>query len=193
MTWIEVRRDLDCGEVWVSGPGWTWQGWRWDANICNLDGAWMEVTQEYWDLNAGDAGSGWRWDTNLGTWLHQDGTLKGLKLNLQDLDGVEMWPGLSWDAHLETWIGWYGTRSWDTIRQLRKDLDGGETHILKPVWVWDDAWVELRCNLVGQDVDEMLPGCRRDANIRTQIEVRFNRNREETWIWEPGWRGDTNL
>ena len=75
----------------------------------------------------------------LGLELHQDGALKGLKFNLQDLDGVEMWPGLSWDAHLETWIGWYGPRSWDTIRQLRKDLDGGETHILKPVWVWDDA------------------------------------------------------
>ena len=26
----------------------------------NLDGAWMEVTQESWDLNAGDAGPGWR-------------------------------------------------------------------------------------------------------------------------------------
>ena len=69
MTWIEVRRDLDCDEVWISRPGWTWQRWPWDANICNLDGAWMEVTQEYWDLNAGDAGSGWRWDTNLGTWI----------------------------------------------------------------------------------------------------------------------------
>ena len=85
-------------------------------------------------------------------------------------------------------LGW----SWDTIRQLRKDLDGGETHILKPVWVWDDAWVELRCNLVDLDVDETLPGCRWDANIRTQIEVRFSWDKEETWIWEPGWRGDTN-
>ena len=34
-------------------------------NICNLDGAWMEVTQESWDLNAGDAGSGLRCNTNL--------------------------------------------------------------------------------------------------------------------------------
>ena len=31
----------------------------------------------------------------LGLELHQDGTLKGLKFNLQDLDGIEMWPGLS--------------------------------------------------------------------------------------------------
>ena len=104
-----------------------------------------------------------------------------------------MWPGLSWDAHLETWIGWYGTRSWDTIRQLRKDLDGGETHILKPVWVWDDASMELRCNLVDMAGGEMLPGCGRDANIRSQIEVKFNWDKEETRIWEPGLRLDTNL
>ena len=153
--------------------------WRWHKNI----GTWMQVMQ---DLDEGET-------QILGLELHQDGTLKGLTFNLQDLDGVEMWPGLSWDAHLETWIGLYGTRSWDTIRQLRKDLDGGETHILKPVWVRDDAWVELRCNLVDLDVYEMLPGCRWDANIRTQIEVRFNWDKEETWIWEPGWREDTNL
>ena len=73
-------------------------------------------------------------------------------------------------------LGW----SWDTIRQLRKDLDGGETHILKPVWVWDDAWMELRCNLVDLDGGEMLPGCRWDVNIRTQnwgkIQLRQRRN-----------------
>ena len=86
-----------------------------------------------------------------------------------------MWPGLSWDAHLETWIGWYGTRSWDTIRQLRKDLDGGETHILKPVWVWDDAWMELRCNLVDMAGGEMLPGCGRDADWG-EIQLRQRRN-----------------
>ena len=83
-------------------------------------------------------------------------------------------------------LGW----SWDTILQLRKDLDGGETHILKLVWVWDDAWMELRCNLLDLDGGEMLPGCRWDVNIRTQIEVRFNWDKEETWIWEPRWRGD---
>ena len=134
----------------------------------------------------------------LGLELHQDGALKGLKFNLQNLDGVEMWHGLSWDAHLETWIGWYGTRSWDTIRQLRKDPDGGETDILKPVFlrVWDDAWMELKCNLVDLAEGEMLRkmqfgGCRRDANIRTQ--VRFNWDKEETRIWEPGLRGDTHL
>ena len=86
-------------------------------------------------------------------------------------------------------LGW----RWDTILQLRNDLDGGETHILKPVWVWDYAWMELRCNFVDLDGGEMVPGCRRDANIRSQIEVRFNWDKEETWIWEPGLRGDTNL
>ena len=119
--------DLEWGETW---PGLRWGvnigTWvdvarvKVDANICNLDGAWMDVTQEYWDLNAGDAGSGWRWDTNFWTWIAPRWDLDGLKFNLQDLDGVEMWPGLSWDAHLETWIGWYGTRSWHTIHQLRR-------------------------------------------------------------------------
>ena len=76
---------------------------------------------------------------------------------------------------------------------MRKDLDIGEIHILKPVWDWHDAWMELRCKLVGLGGGEMLPGCRRYVNIRTQIEVRFKWDKEETWIWEPGWREDTNL
>ena len=84
-------------------------------------------------------------------------------------------------------LGW----SWDTILQLRNGLDGSETHILKLVWVWDDAWMEPRCNLVDLDGGEMLPGWRRDANIRSHIEVWFNWDKEETWIREPGWRGDT--
>ena len=122
----------------------------------------------------------------MGAWVER-------KHKSLDLYGVEMGPGLSWDAHLETWIGWYGTRveliqfaSWErTWMEVR--------HILKPVWVWDDAWMELRCNLVELDGGEMLTGCRWDVNIRTQIKVRFNWHKEETWIWEPGWRGDTNL
>ena len=201
MTWVEVRCDLDCGEVWISGPGWAWQGWRWDANICNLDGAWVEVTQEYWDLDAGDAGSGWRWDTNLGTLIAPRWDLEGAEIQSTR-------PGWGWDV---TWIELRCTswdvdrviwdRSWDTIRQLRKDLDGGETHILKPVWVWNYAWMELRCNLVDLNVDEMLPGCRWDARIRTQIKVRFNWDKEkkresgslggeETQIYRPGWGWD---
>ena len=85
------------------------------------------------------------------------------------------------NVNLRAWVG------------LRWDLDWGEMHILrrvfgdilKPVWVWDDAWMELRCNLVDLDGGDVLPGCRRDANIRSQIEVRFNWDKEETWIWEP--------
>ena len=98
----------------------------------------------------------------------------------RDLYGVEMGPGLSWDAHLETWIVWYWTRKgWDTLAQLGEHLDGGETRLLKPEWVWDNALVELRCNLVDLFGAEMLPGCRRDANIRTWIEMRFNSDKEK--------------
>ena len=120
---------------------------------------------------------GWREDTNLETWM-------GLGW---DLDWVEMHILRHGQGYMG--LGW----SWGIIRQLRKDLGGGETHILKPVWDWDDAWVELRCNLVDLDGGEMLSGCRRDANIRTQIEVRFKWDKEEAWIWEPRWRWDTNL
>ena len=111
----------------------------------------------------------------------------------RDLDGVEMGPGLSWDAHLEMRIWWYGTRM-----ELRYNspIEKGpgwrwDTHL--ETWAWDDAWVELRCNLVDLDGGEMLPGWRWGANIRTQIEATFNWDKEETWIWEPGRRGDTNL
>ena len=106
-TSIEVRRNLDCGELWISGPGWTWQGWRWDANNCNLYGAWMEVTQESWDLNAGDGGSGWRWETNLGTWIALRSDLEGAAIQSTR-------PGWGWDG---TWIELRCT-SWDVDRVI---------------------------------------------------------------------------
>ena len=154
-----MRRDLDCGGVWISGPRWMWQGWRWDANICNLDGAWMEVTQESWDLNACDAGSGWRWDTNLGTWIALrwdlegaeiqstrpgwgwDGTWIELRCTSWDVDRViwdlelrynslvEKGPGWRWDTHLETFMG------------LRWCLDGTKMHFGGAGWRWDVTWM----------------------------------------------------
>ena len=111
----------------------------------------------------------------MGAWVER-------KHKSRDLDGVEMGPGLNWDAHIETWIGWYGT--------------GMELRYYSPVekwlgWRWDThLGTSIAFNLVDLDGGEMLPGCRRDANIMSQIEVRFNWDNEETWIWEPGWCWD---
>ena len=90
-------------------------------------------------------------------------------------------------------MGCYGTRMELRHNSPVEGLGGGETHVVKYVWVWDDAWMELRCNLVDLDGGDILPGCRRNANIRTQVDVRFKRDKEETRIWEHWWRGDRNL
>ena len=111
-----------------------------------------------------------RGDTNLETCI-------GLRW---DLEWVEM--HILRHRKGDMGLGW----SWLTIRQFRKDPDGSETHILKPVWVWDAIWWTW-------DGGEMLPGSRWDTNIRSNIEVRFNWDKEEKWIWEPGRRGDTKL
>ena len=156
------------------------------------------------DLDGGEMLPGCRWDVNIRTqievrfnwdkeetWIWEPGW-RGDKS--RDLDRVEMGPGLSWDTYPETWIGWYRTRMTLRYYSLVEKWPGWrrDTH-LETCMGWDDAWMELRCNLVELDGSEMVPGWMRDANIRTQIEVRFNWDKEETWIWEPGWRGDTHL
>ena len=170
--WDDACMELRCNLVDQDG-GVMLLGCRRDVNIRTQNEVgfnWDKEETWIWE-------PGWRGDTHPETWM-------GLKW---DLDWVEM--HILRRGQGDMGLGW----SWDTILQLRKDLDGGETHILKLVWVWDDAWMELRCNLLDLDGGEMLPGCRWDVNIRTQIEVRFNWDKEETLIWEPGWIGDTNL
>ena len=183
MTWIEVRHDLDCGEVWISGPGLVWQGWRWDANICNLDGAWMEVTQESWDLNAGDTGSGWRWDTNLGTWI-------ALRWDLEGAEIQSTRPAWRWDV---------------ILMELRRESYGLDWAEMRDEWRWDehletwmfiyDAWMELGCNF-GTWVEvrhtswnlhgfEMVLGWSWDAILWTWMEIRHHRNGGETQMWGP--------
>ena len=196
LSWDTIRQlkeDLDGGETHILKP--VWVG----------DDAWMELRCNLVDLDGGEMLPGCRQDANIRTQIE-------VRFNW-DKEETWIWePGWRGDTNLETWMGlrwnldWVEMHilrrgwgdmglgwSWDTILQLRKGLDGGETHILKPVWVSGDAWMELGCNLVDLDGGEMLPGWSRDANIRTQIEVRFNWDKEETWIWEPGWRRNTNL
>ena len=108
---------------------------------------------------------GWGWD---GTWIE-------LRCTSWDEDGV-FW---DWDEAEIQFFSW--ERVWMEVR-----------HIVKPIWVWGDAWMELRCNLVDLNGGEIFPGRRRNVNIRTQNEVGFNWDKEETWIWKPGWRGNRN-
>ena len=120
----------------------------------------MELRCILVELAGGEMLPGCRRDANIRTQIE-------VRFNW-DKEETPIWePSLRGDTNLETCIGlrwdleWVEMHilrrrkgdmglgwSWLTIRQFRKDPDGSETHILKPVWVWDDAWVELRCNLV---------------------------------------------
>ena len=128
----------------------------------------MEVTQEYWDLNAGDAGSGWRWDTNLGTWIalrwdlggaqiqstrpgrRWDVILMELRRESYGLDWAEMRDEWRWDEHLETWMFIYDAWmelgcnfwTWVEVRHTSWNLHGFEMVL---GWSWDAmlwTWME---------------------------------------------------
>ena len=164
-TWMEVRQYIEVvkTESWDLDPVEEGHGWRWDTHLetcmglrwC-LDGTKMQF-----------GGPGWGWDVNIRTQIE-------VRFNW-DKEETWIWePGWRGDTNLETCIGlrwdldWVEMHilrrgwgdmglgwSWDTILQLTKGLDGGETHILKHVCIWDDAWMELRCNLVDLDGGEM--------------------------------------
>ena len=180
MGWYGTGMELRYNSPVDKGPG-----WRWDTHLetCMHLRWCLDGTKRQF------GGPGWRWDSskiqlrqrrnvNMGAWVER-------KHKSRDLDGVEMGPGLSWDAHLETWIGWYGTRM-----ELRYNPPVEKW----PGWKWDtilETCMGLRWCLDGTKMQFGGPGWRRDANIRSHIEVRFNWDKEETWIREPGWRGDT--
>ena len=51
VTQAEVEMYMEEGEIGIFGPGWKWAR------------TWMEMRQEFGDLEAGEAGHGWRWST----------------------------------------------------------------------------------------------------------------------------------
>ena len=113
------------------------------------------------------------------------------------LYGGEMWiwgPGLNWDA-ISTeercrFMDLDGNDWWMKARQescdlnfVEQDQDGSLTHILKPGWVWDGAWVDLRCNLGGLE-------------WRWNITLLLFRGKYMDLYWgetRSGWGGDVNL
>ena len=70
--------------------------------------------------------------------------------------------GWRWDKILATWM------------QVRQDLNGSKTHIMRPGWVSDWTWMDTRCSFWDPHEGETWPGWRWDANIETWIEVSCN-------------------
>ena len=128
----------------------------------------MEVTQDSWDLDAGDAGSGWRWDTNLGTWIAIWWSWLEVRCYLDVGEMQISGPRLRWD-------------STETMKKHQSgSLDWEETQISRPVWDWDDAGVELRCNLVNLrwrwDVTWKLVRYKYQEQYWGKIQLRQRRN-----------------
>ena len=174
MNWTKVRRYLDCGEVWISGPGWTWHGWRWDVNIFTK----MEFK---WCTVGGDTrilGLECRW---YRTWME-------VRHKSWDLECIKIGPWMGWDSIYKTW------------NELRRHLDGVEKRI---IWLGlgrDVIWVEVRwtsLNLEGciwcQNAAEVQfwgPGLRWGAHLETCMHLRWCSDRGEMQICGPEWRWD---
>ena len=127
--WMEKTHEsgsLDWGHFQISRPVWVW------------DGTWIEFRCTSWDLHQvrcdwelkcyssiphlGERRTGWRWITKIGTWL-------GVRCEYIVLNGGETLHGWRSDNNHATWM------------QVRQDMDGFETHILRPVWVWNGIWM----------------------------------------------------
>ena len=133
----------------------------------------MEVTQESWDLNAGDAGSGWRCDTNLETWI-------ALRWDLE-------W---GWNSIYKTWMA------------LRCHLDGVEKRILWPGLGWDATWMEVRWTswnldvyiyvwcLDGAGMQFWGPGSRWGTHVETCMGLRWCSDAAEMQFCGSEWRWD---
>ena len=81
----------------------------------NLNGTWKGVTQESWELNAGDTRPGWRWDANLCTLMEVRWYTDGVYTSILGF-------GFLWDV------------TWMEVRRIYRDLHWDE---LRPGWMWD--------------------------------------------------------
>ena len=171
--------------------------------MCHLEGGGRQV----WE-------PGLRWDS---TWMErkrESWSPNGVGMLIMRPGWGEMGPGFSWDAQLETWLGWHETRMenysgeldggdrrhgwwwhknlWTWIR-VRQDMGGCALHNLRPWCVWDGSWMNLRLNVRDLNGGEKLTVWMLDTNICPFIDVEYNMDGEDTWIWESGLRSYSNL
>ena len=154
---------------------------------CNIFCSRKDVIHHLDECEMQTFGPGLRWMRLGCRWFVNLETSMGAGLNM---DGVEMQIfrlGWVWDR---TWIEtrctfWDLDRvRWDhdgvemhvTWMEVRHYLDGGEARILGTEWKWDrnlGTWMEVRRYI---DVGE------------TRIELRYDLDWGEPWIYGPGWR-----
>ena len=165
-TWMQMRWNLDAGEMQILRYGWEWDGalmevrhkpwgldgmrwdldetemhfaecrWGWDVNWMNIE-TWLEMRHDYQVLAGSEMGPGWNWYAIVLIWM-----------------GVGMWPRWRWGVNIGTWM------------EVRQGLDGGETHLETCILVgWD-----LDGNaILGTQMVAIQHGWRWDENIGTLI------------------------
>ena len=148
-TWIEVKNGWTCmevmqymdgGETWILGSWyrsgrsvrvvkriflilWCVSDGTWmELGRCSL-GTWMEVRHHLDVDETRISGPFWRWEW---TWI-------AVRCESSDLDGDNVLCG-------------DGTRLFGTWIQLRRDLSEVELYVIRPVWISNGIWMELRCN-----------------------------------------------
>ena len=169
VTWIKVRykhQDLHWGEIWP--------GWMWDVHLRDLEGnemghkygwalplqTWMGVRwyldeidlqrlmEERRDLEGGETqvpAPGWNWHVNLVTRMEVRWHIEGSDASI--LESGFRWVRTCMALRHILKPGWVWDSGWLNLRCNFVDLDGGEMYIFNHGWAWDGAGVELRCNL----------------------------------------------
>ena len=147
----------------------------------------IDEDETYRYLGGGDTQPGWKWDTtrkrmrckSSGFGWSWDWTLVDLSCTPREPTDGDMWYGWRWYKYIEILI------------QVKHDLRGVETHILKPVRVCDVGWMDLRCSFADlvwmelrcYSVDlvggETSPRWRWNTNIRTGPEFSWDTTQME--------------
>ena len=155
---MQVRKVRYGGETYIFIPWCVSNGTWMKLGRCRL-GTWMEVRHH---LDGGEtrvSGPFWRWDW---TWI-------SVRCEFSDLDGDNVLCG-------------DGTRIFETWIQLRRDLSEVELFVIRPVWISNGIWMELRCNYLDMGWGEMRPGWSSGVNLWPLIEL----GQDVDW-------GDTNI
>ena len=119
---MQVRKVRYCGETYIFIPWCVSDGTSVELGRCSL-GTWMEVRHHLDGDETRISRPFWRWDW---TWI-------AVRCESSDLEGDNVLCG-------------DGTRILGTWIQLRRDLSEVELYMIRPVWISNGIWMELRCN-----------------------------------------------